>query len=366
MKTKKSFWRNILFVPVSLMLCLIINVSCQEPAKDNRVQQAYELRINGNADSALALLAVVITEDSTNSMALYEIARTEHHIGLGNPSSMFRNLRNIRLLMDKAVEYDPDNVIYLFYQGYLSYLDAYIDFMRQKPDVSGKVNDVVNIYKSVLEKDPDYLEAMMYLVEILSVPEQLGGDSLQAEQYAKSLAESDPVAGAKARELLLPDTVNRIKYWKEQLQVYTGNAEILEQLGKAYLYKDSVDMGKIYVEKAIEADSGNNILLLDLARYYLMSSRGDSVKSEKYMPEAELVINRYLETQPIAPLRAYAYTLLAWVMDGLGKKENVVKMREKALEIDPNVSKAFGLPPMILFSKPGEISHFYGYFSRPF
>jgi hypothetical protein len=97
-----------------------------------------------------------------------------------------------------------------------------------------------------------------------------------------------------------------------------------------------------------------------------MTSRGDSVKTAKYMPEAEAVINMYLETDAIMPLKAYAYTLMAFVKEGMGKTDQVEIMREKALEIDPNVSKAFGLPPLILFSGPDELSHYYGYFSRPF
>ena len=366
METKKSFWRYVFIVPLFLMGCLIINVSCQEPAADNRVQQAYELRMNGNADSALAILAVVITEDSTNSMALYELARTEHHIGLGNPNSLFKNLGNIRVLIDKAVEFDSDNVIYRFYQGYIAYLEAYIAFMRQQEDVSDKVKDVVSVYESVLEHKPDYYESELYLVEILSVPVEMGGDSLKAQQYVNDLIEKDPISGAKAKELLLPKTVNRIQYWKGVLDSNPGNPEVLEQLGKAYLYADSVTKGIECLEEAIDNDIIKNVVLLDIARFYLMSSQGDSLKMTQYMPEAETAVNRYLQTNPVAPLKAYAHAIMAFVKEGQGKQDEVNVMREKALAIDRNVSKAFGLPPLLLFSKPDEISHYYGYFSRPF
>ncbi len=368
MKTTKTFglhYYGLSFIALTAVLLMGL-FSCQKPAPDNRVLQAYNLRIDGNADSALLLLEKVVAEDSTNSLALFELARTEHHIGLGNPRLLFEGLYTMQDLVAKAVKYDEDNVIYKYYQGYLAYLGAYIAFMRQEADVSDKVRDVVNKYESVLDEKPDYYEAKMYLVEILSVPEKMGGDSLKALEYAHGLEKKDRVFGAKAIELLLPDTVSRIKYWHKVLEANPDNPEILEQLGKAYLYKDSVTMGVMYLEEAMKFDPGKKILLLDLARYYLMSSRGDSLKTEQYLPEAELVVNRYLETDAIAPLRAYAYTIMAWVKDGLGEKDQVEAMRDKALEIDPNVSKAFGLPPLILFSKPDEISHYYGYFSRPF
>ncbi|MCD4680884.1 MAG: hypothetical protein K8S00_10905, partial [Bacteroidales bacterium] len=172
--------------------------------------------------------------------------------------------------------------------------------------------------------------------------------------------------GAKATELLLPDSVDRVEFWHEILEAEQGNAEVLEQLGKACLYKDSVNMGIKYLEEAMKANPEKDILLLDIARYYLMSSRGDSLKTELFLPDAEIMINRYLETEPIKPLKAYAYSIMAWVKDGLGETEEVEIMRDMATEIDPNVSKAFGLPPLVLFASPEEISHYYGYFSRPF
>jgi len=368
MKTKKAFIRhlNVLYVFILVAVLGIAVFSCKKTNPDNRIQQAYDLRMNGNADSALVLLDVVLAEDSTNALALYEIARTMHHIGLGNPRQLFGGLGDMQDLIGKAVENDPDNVIYKFYQGYLSYLGAYIAFMQQQPDASEKVKDVVEVYESVLDQKPDYNEATLYLVEILSVPKNMGGDSLKAQEYANKLVEMDAVFGAKATELLLPDSVNRVEFWHNVLEANQGNAEVLEQLGKAYLYKDSVNMGIKYLEEAMKADPEKDILLMDIARFYLMSSRGDSLKTELFLPDAEIMVNRYLETEPIKPLKAYVYSIMAWVKDGLGKTEEVEIMRDMATEIDPNVSKAFGLPPLVLFASPEEISHYYGYFSRPF
>ncbi len=367
MKTKEIFrsHRHVLFMGV-LAIFILTLFSCQKTVPDNRIQEAYELRMNGNADSALTLLATIISEDSTNSLALFEIARTEHHIGLGNPQKLFGQINNMQVLIDKAVEYDPDNVIYKFYQGYIAYLSAYISFMSQDPAAAAKVNDVVAVYESVLDQKPDYHEAVLYLVEILSVPEEMGGDSLKALEFANNLLEVDAVFGAKAEEMLLPDDADRIGYWHEVLEKNPGNAEVLELLGKAYLYQDSVKMGIDFLNEAMKADPEKDVLLLDLARFYLMTSRGDSIKTAEYMPEAEAAINMYLETDAIVPLKAYAYTLMAHVKSSMGETEQVEVMREKAVEIDPNVSKAFGLPPLILFTNPEELSHYYGYFSRPF
>lgn len=58
--------------------------------------QAYELRMNGKADSAKVILEQVLSEDSTYAMAWYELARTKHHIGLGEPRKFVRCLEDIR------------------------------------------------------------------------------------------------------------------------------------------------------------------------------------------------------------------------------------------------------------------------------
>jgi len=336
------------------------------PSAQDTVQQAYELRMNGKADSAKAILEQVIAEDSTNAAALYELARTELQMGLGNVSELLEGLEDIQQTIEKAVENDPDNVIYSFYKGYVCYFRAYASFVSEEPDAKERVKEVISAYESVLSLKPDYYEATLYLVEILRIPEDLGGDPSKAEAYARQLEEMDEVYGAKARELFLPNDADRLEFWQEVLENNQDNAVVLEQLGKAYLYQDKVEQGVKYLEEAMKTDPEKEILLLDLARYHIRTVRRDEGLKDTALPLAEEAINRYLDSEPILPLKAKALQFLARVKSGLGDNKGAEELIEKAKAIDPYVSQASAVPPLVLFAEPDEISHFHGYLSRPF
>ncbi len=329
------------------------------------VQEAYDLRMNGMADSAKAGLEFIIAEDSTNAAAWYELARTEHHIGLGNPRELFGRLEDIQFAVGNAVANDPDNVTYSFYRGYFGYFTAYASFMKQQPDALKKAKEAVSAFESVLSLKPDYYEPMLYLVEILGIPAEMGGDSAKADAYAAKLEGVDAVLGAKARELRLPNDADRVEFWQEVLAENPANADVLEQLGKAYLYKDEMEQGAEYLEEALKVDPKRQLLLLDLTRYHMMTARRDAESRDTALPLAEELIDRYLGSEPIPPLRAYALGLSAMMESVRGNSEVAGELREQAMAVDPHFSKAFGLPPLVLFTAPGEVSHFHGYFFRP-
>jgi len=368
MKTRINLKEHLSVMAIGIAgLCLSLMFwSCTSQKTLNPAQQAYELRINGNADSARVLLEQALAADSTNAAAWYELARTKHHIGLGNPRALFENLENLHQTIARAVEYDPDNVTYSFYNGYVSYCVAFAYLMMGQPDAVLRVAEVVSAYEDVLNLKPDYFEAKLYLVEVLGLPAKMGGDSTQAEAYVQQLEAAGATYAAKARELRLPEDADRISFWQAVVEKNPGNADAIEQLGKAYLYQENSEQGTKYLEEAMNADPERELLILDLARYYLMAGMQDSAKRETVLPLAEKFIQKYLETDPISPLKAYAYELSAKAKFGLGDNETANALREEAGAIDPNFSKAFGVPPAILFEKPNEISHYHTYFFRPF
>lgn len=367
-KIQSNLKEHLFVVAIGIVgVCLsLLFWSCTSQKMPSPVQQAYELRINGNADSAKVILEQVLAADSTNAAAWYELARTKHHIGLGNPRALFGSLEDIQQNTEAAVKNDPGNVIYSFYGGIISFTRAYAALMMGQPDAKEKVADAVSAYEAILSLKPDYHEVKLYLVEILGIPAEMGGDSTKAETYAQQLEEIDAIYGAKARELRLPEDADRVAFWQKVVESNPGNADALEQLGKAYLYQENSDQGTKYLEDAMSADPGRKLLLLDLARYYTMTGMQDSAKKDLAFPLAEEFIQKYLETDPIAPLKAYAYGMSAMLKFRLGDHEAANALQEEAKAIDPNYSKASGIPGAILFTKPDEIAHFHSYFFRPF
>ena len=335
-------------------------------ASDEIVYKAYQLRMNGQADSAKVLLEKILSEDSSNAEAWFELARTKHHTGLGNPRQLFSGLNDLKHSIQNAVDNEPDNIIYGYYNGSVTFLLAYASMMGQQPDAKQKLESTFTAYESLLKIKPDYKEAMLFLVEALSAPEDMGGNSSEAQKYADKLAKLDPVFGAKARELILPEDADRIEYWKNALAENKGNPDITEQLGKACLYQGKIDEGEQYLEKAIQMDSRKNILLMDLARFYLIQSHQDTALAKSVLPKADQRIDQFLETNPVRPVRAFALNMQSGIKQMLGFAEEADTLRAEANRLDPNVSKAFAVPGEILFSPPDEVSHYHSYFFRPF
>ncbi|MCK4304382.1 MAG: hypothetical protein KAY24_09115 [Candidatus Eisenbacteria sp.] len=350
-------------VLVSLMLLLS---SCVAEMQDDAVEQAYEQRMMGNVDSAQVILERVLAADSTHAAAWFELARTKQHIGLGNPRMLMEGLESLQQAAENAATNDPANVIYAHYKGYVSFFRAYASFMRGQPDAAERVAEVVAAYDAVLELDQDFHEARLFLVEILSAPSEMGGDAVKAEAHVKQLEERDPVLGAKARELILAEDVDRVQFWQTKLEENPGSADLMEQLGKAYLYQEKTEEGMQQLEATLQADPTKQLLLLDIAKYHMMVFRQDASQSEIALPKAKDAISRYLTTEPIRPLRAYALHTLARIEERLGSKEAAETLFDEAQEQDPHVSKAFAAPPGILFTKLDEVAHFHSFFSRPF
>ena len=97
MKIKNIVSRNSILLSLCVMtVCMcLISGACTMQEFDKNVQQAYQLRMNGQADSAKIILEQVLSKDSTNAAAWYELARTKQHMGLGNPRKLISGIAEI-------------------------------------------------------------------------------------------------------------------------------------------------------------------------------------------------------------------------------------------------------------------------------
>ncbi|MBN1755194.1 hypothetical protein JW877_03170 [bacterium] len=360
----KNLSLTLLSIPI-LFLCLTI-WSCSNADYNETVKQAYAMRMEGKADSTLILLENVIAEDSTVAPVWFEYARTQMHIGLGDPRKLFDNLDDIQTSISKAIKNEPDNVIYAYFDSYFKFFRAYIALMGNQPDVLNRVGEVIASFESVLALKPDYLEAKLFLVETLSLPVELGGDPVRAESYVIQLEKEDPFLGAQARELILPDEADRVEYWQTLVEEHPDQVDYLAQLGKTFFHQDNTEKGLEYMEKAIQADPSRSLLILDIGRYYMMTAMMDETRLEASLPLAEEALNRFLATKPSAYMKAFTLELLAKIKWASGDNDMATSLREQAAAIDPYYSKAMGIPPELLFNAPYEISHYHSYFFRPF
>ena len=92
------------FLIISALIISYGLASCMGIQSKEEVFKAYELRINGHADSAKLVLKKLLGEDSTNALAWYELCRTTMHLGLSNPRETKESINNALKCINKAVK----------------------------------------------------------------------------------------------------------------------------------------------------------------------------------------------------------------------------------------------------------------------
>jgi tetratricopeptide (TPR) repeat protein len=361
-----------LCVVVALGLCVLAwaGEGATEPKKV--AADAYKLRMEGKVDDANSLLERAVRENPRDAAAYYELARTRVYMALGKLGDMKKfqeRIEDARQSIVKAIENDPNNVIYPFFEGHIAMLKAYPSWMQNQPDTKEKMGKACEAFESALKLKPDYRQAMLYLVEIYgTLPEDKGGDKSKAEQYVKQLEGMDKVFGAKARSVLLPGEANRVDYWQNVLKDNEGNADVLEELGKAYLGIDDVNDATLCFEKAVKINPEKTLLFMDLSIYHTWAALGAGDNSElrqRAITAGDAAVTRYLDSKPILPMQAYALGVQYKYKAHSGHKEQADELLKRTEALDPYFSKATGAPNPDLFIPPDEISHNHRYLFRP-
>ncbi|MBN1833403.1 MAG: tetratricopeptide repeat protein [Deltaproteobacteria bacterium] len=372
MKTNRIF--NGFFVSgpaIILIFCITFASPCQGGDVDKTTVKAYELRMQGKVDEAKRLLDQAISENPDNACAHYELARIQFHIalGTGNVGETMKMIGHARESIERAIALEPQNATYRLLAGHVYYLQAYYALMRG--DISKEQFDkMVGAYQTVLNIRPDYSQAALYLVELYSqFPEDAGGNASEAERYAKHLDETDNIFAAKARSILFPQEADKVEYWQDVLKKNKGNADVLEELGKAYLGAGKVEDAVSYFEKVIEIDPEKAYLFLDLSIYYSfqgMQAQGNKELLQSSIEKGDAAVTRYLQSNPIQPMRAYALGVKAKYNFISGHQEQGQALLKEAMMLDPHFSKATAAPDPVFFTRPDEISHRHRYLLRPF
>ena len=356
------------FIPglAGLFWLFLLGVSCNGNSTDEKLQKAYQFRLEGKVQKSLALLEELTANNDSDPRVWFELARTRHHYGLGHPADLLGGIDTLQGMVDKTLELDPQNVIYAFYRAYIYNLKSYLGMVQNSPQVPELLHATCDAYEQVLKLKPDYYEAELNLVELFSIPAEMGGDSSRAEMHARNLEAEDPIWGAKAREILLSRDSNRVAFWESKLAENPGQSAIEEQLGKAYLYHGEDSLGMAYLDRAFADDTSRKTILLDQARYYLLSVQHDTVKAKELLPKAEYSLDRFLGVESRAPFLAFANYTLGWLKSLQGDNSSADSLLQVASTLDDSYSRAFGIPPDLLFTAPTEIAHYHSYFFRPF
>jgi hypothetical protein len=176
----------------------------------------------------------------------------------------------------------------------------------------------------------------------------------------------DQIFGAKARSLLLPVEADRVEYWQGVLEDHPGNAEVLVEVGRAFLFQGDGKEGADFFAQAVRADPGKGTQFLDLARFHTMTAMQDEGMKDTALPLAEAALTSFLDSDPILPLRAFSLSLKAMIKRLMGEVEAAAELDEEANRVDPFFSRATGVPTADLFVPPEEMSRNHRYLFMPF
>jgi len=323
--------------------------------------------MNGKIDEAKAMLEGILAKDSTNAMAHYEMARIKHYMLIGGGGT---KIDDILSSINKAVTYDPKNVTYAYYKGIAYFLNAFMAMqMGQEGEVKNRVTETCAQFENVLKLKPDYNEAMLYLVEIYGMlPREMGGDSAKAVVYAGKLAKANKYFGAKAKAVLAPENTDQLKYWEDLLVINPKDPEYYKEAGNACLFKDDAVKAEKYYDEAIKLNALNNILVINLGRYHMMKVMQNRDLAKTELPVAKTYLEKYLKTipEPVVPLKAYTLGAISMCERFTGNQAESDKLVAEAKSLDKYFSRASGVPELLLFDPPSQISHHYSSFFSPY
>ena len=334
---------------------------------DGAVMKAFKLRLDGKANEAKELLLSTIAKDSTNAMAYYELARLNHYLMIGGGNM---KMDDILTNIEKATNLAPENVIYAYYKALAYFLNAFMAMQQQKQDlVKPRLAETCKAFEEVLAIKPDYYEARLYLVEIYGMlPKEMGGDSIKAVAYTDKLMQENTPFGAKAKADLLPEDTDLVKYWQIFFEKDKTNPDILAELGVSYLRRDDYTNAEKYFRESMKMEPSMNYHMLDLARAPMYRVMQNQDLAKELLPIAINYVDEYLKTipEPIVPLKAYALGLKSRFEQFMGNKEEGDKILDQAKALDPYFSRASGVPTLLLFDKPDQVSHTFFSFFSPF
>ena len=200
----------------------------------NVAMKAFNLRMDGHVDKAVAMLEKAVTKNPDDAPAQFELARDYFYTLMDHTDddtmklkqkqkAMKAQLTRARKAIKKAVKAEPDNPRYHYWDAVIATYKAIFDAHSVFTIVGlpFEANNSINSYEKALKLKPDYHQARQELMGLYDrLPWYLGGSKSKAEKHARTLEEMDPIYGAKARCEIRPRKISeeKVAIWKRALR----------------------------------------------------------------------------------------------------------------------------------------------------
>ncbi len=341
-----------------VVLCLLLSSTALAQESSVEVLKAYEERMQGNLEQATTILTNLLEKDSTNAMAHFEIARI-----LDDSKKQTH--------ITKALQYDPDNTMYHFYQANLYMLEAYKGMRgNQTTKVREHVEQCHNQLKLLLDLKPDCKESLLFLVEMYgAVPDMYGGDPEIATLYQERLKKVDQLYAAQGELVLAASegsNIDMVGFWQQHIDQNGESLEGLIKLGKAQLMSNDIESATKNFKKVIKQNPQYMTLYLDIARAHLYDAMRAGDQADKDLKLFKKNINMYLDNAIKKPnlLQAWCYGWLGMIEQRQGNKDEADKYLSKAEELMPNFPRFTAVPTVD--GPPNVIAYKYKSYFTPF
>lgn len=345
---------HLLYV-VILDTALIISGFTQEI--NRTTLYAYQLRMNGKADSARILLENYLESDSTDAMANYEYARTLFHITPQKRDSSYRiiyskqdsiHLNLAHQSLDRAIQIFPMN--YQFY-----WAKIWIPKIRENKMLRDSLTDAdVQIFR----------ENIAYLEKALELSP--GNDDLENTLKSYYFRLGDRRTVNDSLRLSELDSITRIYFSRDD--IYSEYSRFRVTFGEEMPTENKI----ILCEQKLTKDSSNLRLTYHLSRLYLENEEPEKALSlwkeaikihpklykeylrtakdlyhfswftyrelrPEYMQMAKDEITSYINEEPLLPHKIYALKQLALVYELNEEKEQAEKILQEAQKLDSDI-----------------------------
>lgn len=332
-----------------------LSLSAQYCEMEKEILNAYQTRISGDSKNAVVLLTAVLDKDSTNALANFEMARS------------LENMDKWKYI-DKAILYDPQNPMYVFYKANMYMLEAYVAMHNNdKEATSLNVEHCCKTLNKVLEINPGCRESLLFLVDLYgNLPEDMGGNPALAKMKLETLRSVDPVYTVEGEIILSKDTINPDDYWEKYITENGECEEAMIRMGKSNLMRGDIEKATNCFEKIIEKNQGKKILYLEIARAHLYKAMRGGPDENSELEEIQNYIHKYLTEEESKPvnIEAWCYAWLSRIEQRLGNDALAKEYIEKASELTDNIPMYTALPEVD--DPPNVIKYNYKSYFRPF
>ena len=339
---------------LALVMLPVSSLYCQNTTES--IMKAYELRMDGHTKEALEVLTQIIESDSTNAMAHFEISRA-----IEDQKKSYH--------IKEAIRYQPDNLMYRFYQANLQMLEAYKAMKTNNTElITYNLDLCTKTLKSILTIKPDCKESLLFLIDIYgSLPKEMGGNIEFAQNYLKILKRVDNFYAAQGELITgLNNDADLVNHWKTYIDTYGESNEALIKLGKAYLMTNAIENAQACFNKVMKRDPKQTILYLDVARAYLYAAMRGGDQQDESLKKFKENIHLYLDTTVEKPklLEAWCYGWLGMIEGRQGNKELADNYAAKAEKLIPDYPKYTAIP--IVDEPPNVMVYHYRSYFTPF